>query len=54
MPAKKEPAQPRKDRHSFSKALPAFDAAMRKLVDVSKEELARRERAEHDAAKSKE
>lgn len=54
MPTKKESQQPQHDRHSFSKAIPGFDAAMRKIAAVSKDELARRERAERDAAKSKE
>lgn len=34
------------NRQSFAKALPAFDAAMRQIASVPKEEIERREKEE--------
>lgn len=39
--------------HGFLK-IPAFDAAMRKIAAVSKEEIARREQAERDTKQASE
>ena len=39
-------------RHNLSKVLPEFNAAMRKIIEVSKEEVAPREQAERAANES--
>ena len=40
------------NRHIFSKALPAFDEAMKKIISVPKSEVERREQTERDAKSS--
>ena len=51
-PGKKTPTSSH-DRHDFSKAIPAFDKAMRKIVDVPKAEMERRLQAEREAKAAK-
>ena len=51
-PGKKTPKSSR-DRHDFSKAIPAFDTAMRKIVEVPKVEIERRLQAEREAKAAK-
>ena len=41
------------NRHAFANAIPAFDQAMRKIVEVPKAEMERRLQAERDAKASK-
>jgi hypothetical protein len=39
-------------RNKFAEALPSFDAAMRQIASVPKEEIERREQAERDVKES--